>query len=48
MKLKHPEYAVRAARYLQQRQISFHLDMVGGGELEGQLKGMVQKWQLEQ
>ncbi len=48
LKLKHPEYAVRAARYLQRRQISFHLDMVGGGELEGQLRRLVQKWQLEQ
>ncbi len=29
MKLKHPEYAVRAARYLQRRQISFHLCLQG-------------------
>ena len=48
MKLKHPEYAVRVARYLEQRQVAFHLDMVGGGELEGVLRGLVQKWHLEQ
>lgn len=48
LKLKHPEYAIRAARYLDQKHISFHLNMVGGGELEAQLKEMVQKWRLEQ
>lgn len=48
MKLKHPEYAIRAARYLEQQHVSFHLDMVGGGELAGALQGLVQKWHLEQ
>lgn len=48
LKLKHPEYAIRAARYLEQQRVSFHLNMVGGGELEGQLRKLVQKWHLEQ
>lgn len=47
LKLKHPEYAVRAAKYLEQRQISFHLDMVGGGEMEEPLRRMVERWRLE-
>lgn len=46
LKLKHPEYAVKAARYLESRGISFHLDMVGGGELEGRLKKLVRKYRL--
>lgn len=48
LKLKHPEYAVRAAKYLERQHISFHLDMVGGGELEEQLRESVEKWHLEQ
>ncbi|MDE7417257.1 MAG: glycosyltransferase family 4 protein [Lachnospiraceae bacterium] len=48
LKLKHPEYAVKAAKYLEQQQISFHLNMVGGGELEEQLKMQVKNWHLEQ
>lgn len=48
LKLKHPEYAVKVAKYLEQQHISFHLDMVGGGELEAQLKKSVEKWHLEQ
>lgn len=47
LKLKHPEYAIRAARYLERQHVSFHLNMVGGGELEGQLRKLVQKWHLE-
>lgn len=47
MKLKHPEYAVRAAGYLEQQHISFHLDMVGGGEMEASLRSLVKKWHLE-
>lgn len=48
LKLKHPEYAVRAAKCLERQHISFHLDMVGGGELEEQLRDSVEKWHLEQ
>ena len=48
LKLKHPEYAVKAAKYLVDQNISFHLDMVGGGELEEQLKNLVSRYRLEQ
>lgn len=48
LKLKHPEYAIRAARELERQHISFHLDMVGGGELEESLRKLVRKWHLEQ
>ena len=44
---KHPEYAVRLARDLKKQQISFHLDMIGGGELEEKLKTYVKKHALE-
>lgn len=46
LKLKHPEYAVRAAKYLKAQQISFHLDMVGAGVLEEKLKLMAQRFGL--
>lgn len=48
LKLKHPEYAIKVARYLERQHISFHLDMVGGGELEEPLKVLVANWHLEQ
>lgn len=47
MKLKHPEYAVKVAKYLACQGISFHLDMVGGGDLEEKLKNLVVKYKLE-
>ena len=47
LKLKHPEYAVRAAKYLAQQGISFHLDMVGGGALEEELKKQAADAHLE-
>ena len=47
LKLKHPEYAVKAAKYLKAQAISFHLDMVGGGELEEELQTLVKRYHLE-
>ena len=47
LKLKHPEYAIKAARYLKAQNISFHLDLVGGGVLEEALKRMVRRFGLE-
>lgn len=46
LKLKHPEYAIKAARCLKKEGISFHLDMVGGGELEEKLKSMAGRYGL--
>lgn len=48
LKLKHPEYAIKAAKYLKRQGISFHLNMVGGGDLEEQLKASVAQSGLEQ
>ena len=47
LKLKHPEYAIKIARYLKKKGVSFHLDMVGGGELEDKLHAMAKKYRLE-
>lgn len=47
LKLKHPEYAIYVARDLKKKQIPFHLDMIGGGELEEKLHALVKKYQLE-
>ena len=48
LKLKHPEYAINIARYLTKEGISFHLDMVGGGEMDEKLRQMTKKYHLEQ
>lgn len=48
LKLKHPEYAIKIARYLKKKGISFQLDMVGGGELEDKLHRMVEKFGLQE
>lgn len=37
---KHPEYAIHAAKALKEAGISFQLNMVGGGEMEAELKQM--------
>lgn len=47
LKLKHPEYAIKAAKHLKKQGVSFHLDMVGGGELEDKLQTMTKNYQLE-
>lgn len=36
--LKHPEFAIKLAENLKKQGYKFHLHMVGGGELEGELK----------
>jgi glycosyltransferase involved in cell wall biosynthesis len=46
MKLKHPEYAIKAAKYLKENNIIFHLDMVGAGELEAHMKNITKKYGL--
>lgn len=44
---KHPELPLRTAAYLKGRGCSFHLDMVGGGELERQVISLVEKLHLQ-
>lgn len=44
---KHPELAIRTAAFLRERGLSFHLDMVGGGDMEGQVFSLVEELGLE-
>lgn len=41
--LKHPEYALKLAEYLRKKEISFHLTMVGGGEMEKELRAQAKQ-----
>ena len=45
--LKHPEFAIKLAENLKSRGYRFHLHMVGGGELEGELKQGVKRKDLQ-
>ncbi len=44
---KHPELALETARYLKEKGIGFHLDMVGGGFLEERMKALCREYGLE-
>ncbi len=44
---KHPKLALQTAKYLKEKGYKFHLDMVGGGALEEELKMLLQEWKLE-
>ena len=46
-KIKTPRVCNKVAKYLKSKGISFHLDMIGGGVLEGRLKALVKEYQLE-
>ena len=43
---KHPEVALQVAAALKEKRIPFHLTMVGGGEMQEQLKGLAEQNQL--
>lgn len=45
--LKHPEYAIRLAENLKKQGYRYHLHMVGGGQMEGELKQSVQRKGLQ-
>lgn len=45
---KHPEVPLAAARYLKERGCNFHLDMVGGGELETLARRLVAEYGIEE
>lgn len=40
---KHPELAVYTAKHLKDAGISFHLDMAGGGQMEAEISGLVER-----
>lgn len=44
---KHPELALETAGYLKEQGLRFHLDMVGGGALEEQMKALCREYGLE-
>lgn len=46
--VKHPELAVETARYLKEKGLSFHMDMIGGGALEGQVRSLIAEYGLQQ
>jgi glycosyltransferase involved in cell wall biosynthesis len=48
IKWKHPEYAIKVAKYLKAKGATFHLDMVGSGELETELKKLTTDYKLEE
>lgn len=45
---KHPELALETARYLKEKGIPFHMDMIGGGALEEEMKRLCREYQLEE
>ncbi len=45
---KHPELALETARYLKEKGIRFHMDIIGGGPMEAQLKELLHQYELEQ
>lgn len=45
--LKHPEFAIKLAESLKKQGYKFHLHMVGGGELERELKQTVKQKELD-
>ena len=45
--LKHPEFAIKLAENLKKQGYRFQLHMVGGGELEGELKQSVKRKELQ-
>lgn len=46
--VKHPELAVETARYLKEKGLSFHMDMIGGGAMEEQVRSLIAKYGLQQ
>lgn len=45
---KHPELPVLLAEYLKEKGYAFHLSMVGGGEMEKEIRRMIAEKKLEQ
>lgn len=45
---KHPELPVLVAEYLKKRGFAFHLSMIGGGEMEEEVRGLIAEKKLKQ
>lgn len=44
---KHPELALETAKWLRDNGYEFHMDIIGGGELENWVKELLKEYQLE-
>lgn len=44
---KHPELAMETANYLKEKELQFHMDIIGGGAMEEELKALRRKYGLE-
>ncbi len=44
---KHPELALETAAYLKEKGYAFHMDIIGGGELEGRMRELLHRKGLE-
>ena len=44
---KHPELPLKTAKYLKDKGYSFHMDMIGGGELEKEVWELYETYQLQ-
>ncbi len=44
---KHPSLPLKTAKYLKEKGLAFHLDMVGGGAMEEEIKALLREWELE-
>ena len=43
---KHPELAVETARYLKEKGYYFHMDIIGGGNMEEEVKALAERYAL--
>lgn len=43
---KHPELAIEVARFLKDSRIEFHMDIIGNGPREDNIRGLYEKYQL--
>lgn len=44
---KHPELVLKTAAYLRDKGYSFHMDVIGGGDMEEQMRAMLRELSLE-
>lgn len=47
IKLKHPEAAILVAKQMQEKEIRFHMDIIGDGELKSELQRQIKEYHLD-
>lgn len=45
---KHPELTIETARYLKERQLEFHMDVIGDGELKPSVEELLEQYDLKE